>query len=352
MPEPPHRPASQPQSLTKSLKADGPKTGQVGRFSAHRRRLDGEVGRLAVEQNGVVTLEQLEGLGLTDEAITKRVDRGRLHRIHQTVYSLTPRVMTQRGRFMAAVLACGPDAVLSHRSAAYLWGLVDEWPDPIDVTAPNRRGRSPDGVAAHRDGSLQPIDKTTLHGIPITSVARTLLDYAGATSERELRKAVAQAEVGGILDPAAMRSVLRRGRGRRGVARLRLIIETLHPQTKRSRSELERLFLTMCVVARLPQPEVNIWLEVPGGDPLQADFLWRDARLIVEADSREYHDTPTAFEEDRKREQRFQLAAWRVSRCTWAQVEREPRRLATTIRALLAQDPPTTTPRPEAVTNS
>jgi very-short-patch-repair endonuclease len=310
------------------------------------------VGRFAVEQNGVVTLAQLEELGLFGEAIAKRVARGRLHRIHQTVYSLTPQVMTQRGRFMAAVLACGPDAVLSHRSAAYLWGLVDEWPDPIDVTAPNRRGRGPVGVAAHRDGSLQPIDKSTLHAIPCTSLARTLLDYAGIVPEWELRKAVAQAEVLGVLDPAAVRSVLRRGRGRRGVARLRLIIDTLHPQTKRTRSELERLFLTMCVSAQLPHPEVNVWLEVPGGNPLQADFLWRDARLIVEADSHEFHRTPAAFEEDRKREQRFQLAAWRVSRCTWAQVEGEPQRLATTIRALLVQDPPTARSRPEFVTNS
>ena len=101
---------------------------------------------------------------------------------------------------MAAVLACGPDAVLSHRAAAYLWGLVDAWEEPIDVTAPNRRGRSPEGVAAHRDGSLQPIDKATLYGIPCTSVARTVLDFAGVAPEREVRKAVAEAEVLRILD--------------------------------------------------------------------------------------------------------------------------------------------------------
>jgi hypothetical protein len=240
---------------------------------------------------------------------------------------------------LAAVFACGPDAVLSHRSAAYLWGLIDESHAPIDVTAPNRRGRSPAGVAAHRDGSLQPIDKTSLHGIPCTSLARTLLDYAGIAPEWEVRRAVSQAEVFRILDPAAMRSVLRRGRRRRGVARLRLIIDALHPETKRTRSDLERLFLAMCIHAGLPQPEVNVWLDPPGGDPLQADFLWRDARLIVEADSREFHDTASAFEYDRKREQRFQAAAWRVSRCTWNQVERSSR-LVATIRALLSQAPP------------
>jgi hypothetical protein len=316
---------------------DGPKTQDGVEFSARQRGRHGEVARLCHEQNGVITLSQLEEQGLTVQAVHERLVAGRLHRIHQRVYSLTPDVMTQRGKFMAAVLACGPGAALSHRSAAYLWGLVDEWVEPIDVTAPNRRGRSPVGVAAHRDGSLQPIDKTYLHGVPCTSLARTLLDYAGVAPEWELRRAVAQAEVLGALDVEAMRSTLRRGRRRRGVARLRLVIDSLHPQTKRTRGDLERLFLGMCIRAELPHPEVNIWLNVPGGKPLQADFLWRDARLIVEADSRGFHDTASAFEYDRKREQRFQAAAWRVSRCTWAQVEREPQRLATTIRALLAQ---------------
>jgi len=284
----------------------------------------------------MVTRDQLVALGLSDQAIAKRVDRGRLHRIHQTVYSLTPGVMTERGKFMAAVLACGPDAVLSHRSAAYLWGIVDGWEVPIDVTAPNRRGRSPDGVAAHRDGSLQPIDKTRRYGIPTTSLARTLLDYAGVEPEWKVRKAVSEAEVLRILDPGAMRSVLRRGRRRRGVARLRLIIDTLHPQTERTRSELERRFLALCERGGVPEPEVNVWLDAPGGDPLQADFLWRAARLIIEADSRRFHDTASAFERDPRRAQRLELAGWRVSRCTWSQVEREPQRLAVTIRGLLA----------------
>jgi predicted transcriptional regulator of viral defense system len=297
------------------------------------------VGRLAVKQNGVVTLDQLEALGMADNAVVKRALRGRLHRIHQTVYSLTPQVMTQRGQLMAAVLACGPDAVLSHRSAAYLWGFIDVREEPIHVTAPNRRGRSPAGVAAHRDGSLQSIDKTVLYGIPCTSLARTLLDFAGGSPEWELRRAVAQAEVLRAFDPEAMRSVLRRGRGRRGVARLRLIVDSLHPLTRRTKGELERLFLATCVRCGLPHPEVNVWLEVPGGRPLQADFLWRDARLIVEADSRQFHDTASAFEYDRKRAQRFELAGWRVSRWTWSQVEREPQRMATTIRGLLSQAP-------------
>jgi predicted transcriptional regulator of viral defense system len=312
---------------------DGPKTRQIVRFSAHQH----DVGRLAVAQNGVVTLAQLEGLGLSEDAVMKQVERGRLHRIHQTVYSLTPRVMTQRGVFMAAVLACGPGAVLSHRSAAYLWGLVDHWEGPIDVTAPNRRGRSPDGVAAHRDGSLQPIDKTVRYGVPCTTVPRTVLDYAGVEREEKVRRAIAQGEVLGILDKAKVRALLKRSRRRRGVARLRLILDTIHPQTKRTRSELERLFLEMCARHDVPEPGVNVWLPAPDGNRYEADFLWRDQGLIVEADSRRFHDTDSAFVEDRKRRQQLELAGWRVSQCTWEEVEREPRRLALTVRGLIAR---------------
>jgi very-short-patch-repair endonuclease len=315
---------------------DGPKSPDIEGFSAHQRGIEWEIGRVAVSQNGVVTLEQLEDLGLSRSAILQREEVGRLHRIHQRVYSLTPRLMTERGRFMAAVLACGQGAVLSHRSAAYLWGFVDSWEEPIDVTAPNRRGRSPEGVAAHRDGSLQPIDKAMIHGIPCTSVVRTLLDFAAVAPEWEVRKGVAEAEVLGILDKSKLRALLKRSRRRRGVARLRLILDTIHPQTKRTRSELERLFLEMCAKRDVAEPEVNVWLSAPNGKRYQADFLWRDSKLIVEADSRRFHDTDSSFVSDRKRQQQLELAGWRVSRCTWEEVEREPRRLALTIQGLVA----------------
>ncbi|HXF29879.1 MAG TPA: type IV toxin-antitoxin system AbiEi family antitoxin domain-containing protein [Solirubrobacterales bacterium] len=316
---------------------DGPKSADIERFSAHQHGVEAEVGLLAARQNGVVALEQLERLGFSRRTVQQRERSGRLHRIHQRVYSLTPGVMTERGRFMAAVLACGPDAVLSHRSAAYLWGLVDTWEEPIDVTAPNRRGRSPEGVAAHRDGSVQPIDKTVLHGIPCTSVARTLLDFAGVEPEWRVRKAVAQAEVLRILDKPRLGALLKRSRRRRGVARLRLILDTIHPQTERTRSELERLFLELCATRAVAEPEVNVWLPAADGRRYQADFLWRDSNLIIEADSRRFHDTDSAFLADRKRRQQLELAGWRVSSCTWEEVEREPRRLALTVQGLLAQ---------------
>jgi len=237
---------------------------------------------------------------------------------------------------MAAVLACGPGAVLSHQAAAALWGIREDRRAEVDVTAPNRRGRSPAGVAAHRDGSLRPEDRVELNGIPCTSLARTMIDLAGAVPFWALRKAIAEAEVLRLLDHDTLRRVLTRNRGRRGVARLRLLLDELDPATKRTRSEMERLFLRMCSRADLPRPEVNVSLKV-GGRRLEPDFLWRDAGLIVEADSRRFHDTDSAFLEDRRRDQRLQLAGWLVSRCTWAQIEHEPRALAETIRGLLAQ---------------
>lgn len=249
---------------------------------------------------------------------------------------------------MAAVLACDPDAVLSHRSAAALWGIRKGHRQSIDVTAPNRRGRAPYCIDSHRDGSLTEIDRTMLRGIPCTTVPRTLLDLAAVLPIGELRKAISEAEVLRLLDHGAVRRLIKRSRGRRGVARLRMLLDEIHPQTKRTRSDLEQLFLDMCVRAGLPEPEVNVRIDV-GDRLLEPDFLWRDAGLIVEADSRRYHDTDSAFQVDRKREQRLMIAGWQVARCTWEQVERHPRELAETIRTLLARMAPGPTgrnPRP------
>lgn len=295
--------------------------------------------QVANRQHGVVSMEQLLHCGIAERAVHHRVGSGRLHRVHQGVYAVGYSLLTDEGRWMAAVLGCGSGAVLSHRSAAALWGLRDDDRRSIDVTAPNRRGRIPAGIDAHRHGSLASADRTTCRGIPCTSVERTLLDLASVLPVWGLRKALAEAEVLRIVDLAALRTLIRRSRGRRGVARLRLLLDELDPATKRTRSELERLFLRMCTQGKLPRPEVNARLSVED-DHVEADFLWREFGLIVEADSRRFHDTNSAFDHDRRREQRLQLAGWRVSRCTWWQVESEPRRLATTIRALLSQSNP------------
>jgi very-short-patch-repair endonuclease len=262
-----------------------------------------------------------------------------LHRVHQGVFTVGHTVLSEEGHFLAAVLACGPGAVLSHRSAAALWRIGPQASGPIDVSAPNRRGRAPMGIRAHRDGALGVGERTVFRGVPCTTPARTLLDLAGIVPTDGLRRVLAEAEVRRLIRHQTVRALIRRHRGRRGVARLRLLLDEVHPSTKRTRSELERMFLGMCGRSELPQPEVNVKLEVERGR-LEVDFLWRDAALIVEADSREFHDTDSAFLNDRRREQELQLAGWRVSHCTWAQVEHEPKRLARTIRGLLTQSPP------------
>jgi predicted transcriptional regulator of viral defense system len=318
--------------------ADGTQTDEIDRFASRRQGFDAEIARLAGRQHGLVTLEQLELLGLSRAAARQRAKVGRLHRVHEGVYAVGP-LLTAKSIWMAAVLAGGPGAVLSHWSAAVLWGLIKDDHGSIDVTAPNRRGRQPKGIKAHRDGALSSRETTVIHRIPCTTVERTLLDLAGTVSIATLRRALSEAEVLRVVDLPTVRALLRGHRGRRGVARLRLVLDELHPDTKRTRSELERMFLGMCDRHSLPKPKVNAKLSV-NGKTLEPDFLWPDAGLIVEADSRRFHGTDSAFQHDRRREQELQRVGWRVSRCTWEQVEYEPRRLAAIIRDLLAQQNP------------
>lgn len=319
------------------MTADGPIPDDMRRFPAHRRAAlggDRSIARLATHQHGVVEIKQLRQLGFGERAVHHRVATGRLHRVHQGVYAVGHSLLTREGRWMAAVLACGPEAVLSHRSAAALWGLRQDGRSRVDVTAPGRRGRMPIGIEAHRHGSLRADDRTSVNGIPCTSIARTLLDLAGVVSARELRNAITQAEVLGVFDLRAVRGLIARSRGRRGIARLRRALDEFDPGMEYTRSELERRFLSLCARKRLPRPEVNAPLDIDG-EPIKPDFLWRKARLVVETDGRRFHDTAVAFEKDRHRDQQLLVAGWRVVRCTWRQVVDEPAELAQTLRELL-----------------
>jgi hypothetical protein len=301
--------------------------------------VDRAIAELAARQHGVIGLWQLADLGLGVRAVDKRVGAGRLHRVHQGVYAVGHPLLPRLGPYMAAALACGSEAVISHRSAALLWGLRPDSRNRVDVTAPGRRGRIPAGIDAHRHGSLRAVDRSDVDGVPCTSVARTLLDLAGVVSMRELRNAIAQAEVRRLFDLIAVREVIGRSRRRRGVARLRRAVAEYDPREEWAREELERRFLGLCKRAALPPPEVNAPLAVDSVQ-MEADFLWRQARLIVEADSHRYHRIASAFENDRRRDQRLTVAGWRVIRCTWRQVVDEPEALAHTIRRLLSSPDP------------
>ncbi|HET7454686.1 MAG TPA: DUF559 domain-containing protein [Solirubrobacterales bacterium] len=293
---------------------------------------------MAARQHGVVAGWQLNQLGFGEGVARKRNAVGRFHRISQGVYAFGYSVLSRKGHLMAAVLTCGPEAVLSHRSAAFLHGILDDSRSRIDVIAPNRRGRAPKDIAAHRDGTLTAADRVMIDGIPCTSLARTLLDIGATQSPGTLRYAVTQAEVEEVFDLAAVVELLKRSKGRRGVARLRLAIELHDPDEQEARRGLEKELLRLFKRARFDAPEVNGHLVV-NGISMMPDFMWRDARLIVEADSRRVHGTATAFEKDRQRDQRLAAAGWTVIRVTWHQVTNEPQRLLQTLRAILSCQP-------------
>jgi predicted transcriptional regulator of viral defense system len=207
--------------------------------------LDRALGRLAERQHGLIAIWQMPDLGFDAGLLDGRVKAGRLYRVHQGVYAVGHPLLTADRHRMAAVLACGPDAVLSHRSAAAHWGIHEDSRNLIDVTAPGRRGRIPMGIAAHRHGSLTPTDRTIERDVPCTTVARTLLDLAGVVSPRRLQHAITEAEILRLFDLTAMREVIERSRRRRGVARLRLAIASHDPRDERARRGLERRFLDL-----------------------------------------------------------------------------------------------------------
>jgi very-short-patch-repair endonuclease len=291
---------------------------------------------LAERQHGVVTLHQLQSIGLGKGAVAKRARAGRLHRIHRGVYAVGRPALTLRGRWMAAVLAYGPGAVLSHRSAAALHGIRPTNRRNSDVTVPGRSARSRPGIDVHRSTTLQPEDVTTVDGIPCTTVARTLADLGDVVRRREVEKAVDQAEVLRLFDLRAVNEALERAGPCRGAGTLRAVLRDYERPTI-TRSELEEQFLALCRTSSLPSPAVNAWITLDDGIAYNADFLWRAERLVAETDGRGFHGKRGAFEHDRLRDQRLTLAGYTVVRFTWRQVEREPRRVAGVLQGLLAR---------------
>lgn len=285
---------------------------------------------LAIRQHGVITLAQLVELGLSASAVRSRVAAGRLHRVHTGVFAVGHAPLTRDGHQMAAVLACGAGAALSHRSAAAKLGLRPTDRSAIDVTSPGRTGRARRGIDSHSGATLAPDDVEEVDGIRCTNVPRTLLDLAEVVGQRQLERACAQAEVLQRFDLHALEDVLARANGRHGAATLRAVLAGHAIAATITRSELEERFLTFLDAAVLPVPDVNTRIE-----EMEVDFAWRSARLIVELDGFAAHSTRTAFERDRARDRRLQAAGWRVVRVTWRQLYEDPRGLARELEALL-----------------
>jgi hypothetical protein len=279
----------------------------------------------------VVARPQLESLGLGRGAIDHDLAVGRLHAIHAGVYAVGHDRVGGHGRWMAAVLASGDGALLSHLSAAALWGFLQTARARIDVTAPGRTRGSRAGITVHRPRRLDPDDRAERDAIPVTSVARTLLDLAEVVAGRRLERAFEDAERLRLLDLGAIERLCRRSAGRRGLKPVRELLSRLQPAPE-VRSELERRFVAFCRRAGLPPPVMNPY--VAG---FEVDALWAHDRLIVELDGYAFHGTRVAFERDRAKDAKLQVAGYRVLRLTDRRLREEPASVADLIRSLLEQ---------------
>lgn len=291
---------------------------------------------LAERQHALITLPQLQLHGLGKAAVAKRAKDGRLYRVHRGVYAVGRPSVTQRGRWMAAVLAYGPTAVLSHRSAAALHGLRPDNRAKTDVTQPSSSVKPRPGIEVHRSSTLSGDDVTLVDGIPCTTVARTLVDLGDDVDQQAVERAVGQAEVLQVYDGRAVEDALERAGPRRGAGILSAVLEDFGEPTLTKR-ELEERFLALCRQASLPRPAVNAWITLEDGIAYEVDFLWRAEGLVVETDSRRFHSHGAAFENDRLRDQRLTLAEFIVLRFTWRQITREPARVAATVARVLAR---------------
>jgi very-short-patch-repair endonuclease len=296
-------------------------------------RVDAEIAALAARQHGVVARWQLAAIGIGRRAIGHRLERGRLHRVHTGVYAAGHSALTREGRWMAAVLAAGPGAVLSHRSGAALWGIWSSARTGIEVTAP-RRLRRRSGIEAHQ-AILAADEKMLLHGIPVTTVSRTLFDLAAVVTRRKTQRAVDEAEFLRLSDALSLDDLVHRHAGNRGAGAIRAILEDGRIGAGVTRSELEDRFLDFLDARCLPRPELNAHVEIEGRR-FEVDCLWRAEGVIVELDGHASHATRTTFEGDRARDRALAAAGLRVVRLTWRQLHREPGEIECDLRRLLS----------------
>jgi very-short-patch-repair endonuclease len=282
---------------------------------------------LARGQHWVVARRQLFELGFSGHWIDHRIAIGRLHRRHRGVYAVGRPHVTPYGRWMAAVLACGPAAVLSHDSAAALWGIRPA-SHSLEVSVLTGAKRRPEGISVHRRHDLPPEEVTDCHGIPVTSPIRTLIDMAVRLDREPLEAAINEADKLDLCDPEALRSALDDAKGQPGVGALRTVLD--RRTFTLTDSELERRFLRIVRDLGLPLPETGV--DVNG---FKVDFHWPDLGLVVETDGLRFHRTPAQQARDRLRDQRHTAAGLTPLRFTRAQVRFEPGYVGETMAAVV-----------------
>lgn len=289
---------------------------------------------LAEAQHGVVSRRQLLASGLSPSMIKARVAAGTLIRIHASVYALGHRQLRREGHWLAAVLACGPGAALSHREAAALHGLRPSGRSRIDVTTPRRIRTGRPGIEVHHSTTLAVRDVTTVEGIPVTTVERTLADLADVVQRDSLAKALREAEHLRAVDLRDLRDAMARTRHRPGPGHARLtavLEEHRHRGTQLTRSNLEDRLLALCERHGISRPHANFHVE-----GTEVDACWPAHRLAVELDGWERHKDRDAFQRDRTKGNALMRAGWCVLRFTHDDIVRRPAETASTLGAFLA----------------
>jgi very-short-patch-repair endonuclease/predicted transcriptional regulator of viral defense system len=293
------------------------------RVTAHEATL--AIRELAERQHGVVAWGQLIAIGLGEGLIKHRVRAGQLLQIHRGVFALGRRRIGLHGEWLAAVLACGPNAVLSYGSAAQLWDIRGSR-GPIEVT--RRSGhRRPHGVRLHQTRSLPAEHVAIRAGIPVTTPERTLLDLAQRLDRRQMERALVAADRASCICWPELLRVVDEGVGRRGRGMLRCLCHRVDPEAVEARSNPEVDFLALCREARLPSPRVNVMVE-----GRMVDFFWPPAGLVVEIDSYQYHGDRSAFERDHESTVTLMSAGYRVLRFTEEMLEVNPDRVIRLLR--------------------
>jgi Transcriptional regulator, AbiEi antitoxin len=287
--------------------------------------VDAALARLAARQHGVVASAQARAAGLTPEQLKRRVADGLLVPVHRGVYRHAAVEDSPAGDLMGAVLACGARAVASHRSAGRVWVLreVPRWRPEVTVHGTARPKAT--GVVIHRTDTLEAADVARRHGIPVTSVARTLLDLGSLLPPPVLATTTEDACIRNLVSPIDLVATLERlGRpGRRGAAALRAVVAGLVPPEDLD-SRLEHDLLRLIRASGVPPPVPQLEAVVGGGRRVKFDFAWPDRRTVVEADGRRWHATSAEFERDLAGHNAITTAGWRLFRYGWADVHQRP----------------------------
>ena len=299
------------------------------------REWDERIAELAGRQHGVVARGQLRALGMGEGAIESRVKRGRLHRFHRGVYVVGYRRINRKGRWIAAVLASGSEACLSHRSAARLWQLMppgDEW---VEVTSPSSSRARRRGIVCH-EGIVAEDERLEVDGISVTSPFRTVFDLAAVLKMRELERVFHEAEVRQLRDRVSLPMLLERYPGRRGARNIRTLLEAPEP-VGFTRNQFEEAFRLLVAAHDIhPRPRMNAPLALRGRI-FEIDALWPEERVTVELDSRSVHGTKKRFESDRQRDRILVAEGYLTVHVTWRQLQEEPEEIVADLRKALGQ---------------